>query len=67
MTKIGKIEHFGNSYSKEMIYAVDLNSAGDRVVEVKVEIKVENGIKLRGNPMVNLIRDRCLLMSGSGF
>ena len=67
MTKTGKIEHFGNSYSKEMIYVVGLNWGGDQVVEEKEEIKVAHGIKHRGNPIVNLVRDRCPLMSGSGF
>ena len=37
------------------------------MVEDKAEIKVAHEIKLKGNPMVNLVRDRCLLMSGSEF
>ena len=50
-----------------MIYVIDLNQAGHQMVEEKVEIRIEHGIKLEGNIVVNLIRDRCLLICGSEF
>ena len=37
------------------------------MVEEEAEIKTAHGIKVKENPVVNLVRDRCLLMSGSGF
>ena len=35
------------------------------MVKDKAKIKTTHGIKLKGNPTVNLTRDMCVLMSGN--
>lgn len=47
---------------------IDLKSkAGNLTAEKKAEKGRAREIKVEGNPALNLIGDRCLSMSGSGF